>query len=398
MILKTRCGDIEGIELENSLSFLGIKYGNANRFCKPVEVKVWEGVYNAKEYGAACPQHRSYYNENVDSNFYNKEFRRNLVEKYSEHCQFLNIFAPKNASKVPVIIYLHGGSFTTCSSGEGVYDGTKYAEKGVILVTLNYRLNIFGYYAEKERGCNFGLYDQLCAIDWIYNNIADYGGDKENITLMGQSAGAMSVQDIISIDNIEKKIKRAIMISGGGVRKLLLPQSKPNYKYWNKIKKNLGDIDKASEEELFKAWNKTSIISKMLLTKPVIDENLVKDNLNKAKIPCIMGMVEKDMFPPVLKNMIKSYAKKLTSSGIDCWLYKFEHNLPECDKGTFHSSDLWYVFNNLDKSWRKFAEYDQNLASEIMERVVAFAKNGDPNNEAYKDWLPCPSRVVKIFK
>ena len=133
--------------------------------------------------------------------FYYNEFRKGEKYTYSEDCLFLNVFAPEKVEgKLPVIVYIHGGGFTGGCGHEKHFDVPVWPKKGVIGVTLNYRLGPLGFAVlpelkeEAGRTGNYGLYDQYTAIKWVKHNISAFGGDPDNITIMGQSAGAMSVQ------------------------------------------------------------------------------------------------------------------------------------------------------------------------------------------------------------
>ena len=154
--------------------------------------------------------------------FYYHEFREGLDYTYSEDCQYLNIWAPDNAEKAPVIVYIHGGAFLSGSGWDKVFDEPVWPRRGVIGVTLNYRLGLFGYAClpeladEAGHTGNYGLYDQLCALQWVHDNIAAFGGDPDNITVMGQSAGAHSVQMLCSTKAAQGLIAKAVMSSGAG--------------------------------------------------------------------------------------------------------------------------------------------------------------------------------------
>ena len=194
-IVKTPCGDIRGTktELEGVAAYKGIRYATAKRFEYPIEVTSWEGIYDATEYGACAYQPRSFYNEEdmPKKIFYYNEFRKGEKYEYSEDCLFLNIFAPeKREEKLPVIVYIHGGGYTGGCGHEKHFDIPVWPKKGVIGVTLNYRLGPLGFAvlpelkAEAGKCGNYGLYDQLCAIKWVKHNIEAFGGDPDNITIM----------------------------------------------------------------------------------------------------------------------------------------------------------------------------------------------------------------------
>ena len=187
----------------NVISFKGIRYARADRFQYPVEEPKWDKIYNIEDclkdfsaFGPAAYQPRAFVNEALDPKkaFYYKEFREGCEFTYSEDCLRLNIYTSIDndgelyGQNKPVIVYIHGGSFTTGSSDEKVFDPTSWVEKGVIAVTLNYRLGPFGFMCLPELASeaghtgNYGLYDQLTALKWIHHNIEVFGGDPDNVT------------------------------------------------------------------------------------------------------------------------------------------------------------------------------------------------------------------------
>ncbi len=396
----TPCGNVIGEATPYGAAFRGIRYGVAKRFEKPSEITEWQGDYSALEFGACCPQARAYSDESkLKNTFYYKEFRESLSFTYSEDCLFLNIYVPKEAKDCPVILYFHGGGFTRGSADEKPFDGEEYAKRGVIFVAVNYRLNIFGFFADgKNCKGNLGLYDQLCAINWIKHNIAAFGGNPNSVILMGQSAGAMSGCDLVSSPVLDGKIKGAIMLSGGGIRRILLPKRKPNTKFWNSVVKSSGAKDfeqfkKLPAKQVFEAWQRGSMLSSLFATAPVIDNELVfAGGENKHGVPCIIGSLKKDMVPSELRAMARRYARKLNKQGKPCYVFKFIHNLPGDDKGTFHSADLWYAIGAMKNSWRPFAKHDFELSHEMIDRFVAFAKTCNPNIDGAKQWSKYSSK------
>lgn len=406
-VVSTPCGNVIGETVSYGTVFRGIRYGTAKRFEFPKEVTSWQGDYSALRFGACCPQSRAYSDESKQKNtFYYKEFREGLSFEYSEDCLFLNMYVPASACKCPVIVYFHGGGFTRGSSDEKPFDGAEYAKRGVIFVAVNYRLNVFGFFADGEHAKgNFGIYDQLCAIEWIKHNVSAFGGDPNSIILMGQSAGAMSVCDLVSSPKLNGQIKGAIMLSGGGTRKIILPKRKPDVKFWRSVIKKSGaksfdEFKNLPAKEVFEAWQKSNALKSLFATAPVIDGELItSDGEDKFGVPCIIGSLKKDMFPSELRAMARRYAKKLSSQGKPCYVFKFVHNLPGDDKGTFHSADLWYAIGAMNASWRPFNKSDYALSDEMINRFVAFAKTLNPNVENAEVWNKYQKESdVKVFE
>jgi para-nitrobenzyl esterase len=181
------------IDAHGVRSFKGIPYAEPpvgdKRWTAPVPAKPWKGVRDARDFGASCYE-TSY---SPQSLFYIPQ------PKLSEDCLFLNVWTPPHAIKAPVIVWVHGGSFVRGGSWEPQYDGTHFAEHGVVFVSINYRLGPLGWLAlpelsaESPHGAsgNYGLLDQIEALKWVKKNIAAFGGDPGNVTIDGESAGGV---------------------------------------------------------------------------------------------------------------------------------------------------------------------------------------------------------------
>ena len=406
-IVKTPCGEVRGApsRLEGVVEYKGIRYATAGRFEYPVEVTSWEGVYEALEYGACAYQPRSFYNEEEMPKkvFYYNEFRRGMAYKYSEDCLFLNIFAPEKAEKpLPVLIYIHGGGFTGGCGHEKHFDGPVWPTKGVIGVTLNYRLGPLGFAVMEElkteagKTGNYGLYDQLTAIRWVRHNIAAFGGDPDNITIMGQSAGAMSVQQHCFSPLSEGEFHKAVMSSGGGVSKVLsAPKPEKLYSFWKMIMekcgaRNLDEFRKVPVETLYRVWQENKKMSMGGGACPTIDGELVVGTSSELvaankqhKIPYMIGTTSHDMLPPILWSMAKKWCDAQSTPS---YLWYFERNLPGDKHGAWHSADLWYWFGTLANGWRPFEEMDYELSDEMSSRLCEFVKSGSPNKEGLVEW------------
>ncbi len=392
--VNTPCGNVTGLTTDYGAFFRGIKYAEASRFGMPVEVTSYDD-YQATEQGACCPQMRAYWNE--EHRFYYKEFRAGTDFHYDEDCLYLDIRQPTDAKDCPVVIFIHGGSFTGGSINERHFDGSAYAKRGVIFVAVNYRLNVFGFFADGENcGGNLGLYDQYTAVEWVRHNIQSFGGNPHNITLIGQSAGAMSIQTLISSDMLDGKISGAVMLSGGGERKVMLPVSKPNVRYWKKLQKICGaksfeELRQMPAEKLWTGWKTKLPIYKALCTKPVIDGKLVKNDSIKTDIPVVLGTVKQDLLPPLLNHMARSLARKYSRRGVPCFVYSFNHLLPP-DAASFHSCDLWYALGSLGSSAREMKKEDIELSDKMVDMLCSFAKIQNPNCFSDCEWPAYESR------
>jgi len=401
-IITTPCGKIRGTDciLEKVTAYKGIRYATAERWTYPEIVTEWDGTYDATAYGNCSFQLRAFYNEeeNPGKIFYYNEFRKGESYTYDEDCLFLNIWTPEDAdemSKLPVLIYIHGGGFTGGCGHEKHFNGPVWAQKGVIAVTVNYRLGPMGFLClpelkdEAGHTGNYGLFDQLTAIKWVRDNISAFGGDKDKITIMGQSAGAMSVQHLCQCDLAKGLFRAAVMSSGVGLGSFMVSSPEKKYDFWKEVMaktdaKSLDEFRKIPAEELFKAWKGTK--GSAMSATPVKDGLFIKDKGSPMNIPYMVGATSHDMVPAVLHLMTKGWAKKNGA-----YLWHFERMLPGDDKGAWHSSDLWYWFGTLRNSWRPMTEKDCSLSDEMSTYLCNFVKSGDPNGEKLPRWKKCTS-------
>lgn len=403
---NTPCGAVRGLDNEKCLEFRGIRYAEAERFEYPKQITSWNGVYDATKFRECSYQHRAFDDDATVNAFYHKEFRKGLSFTYGENCLYLNIWAPKKADNCPVLVYIHGGSFTGGSANEGHISGVNFAQKGLIMVSLNYRLGPFGFCSHPdvkgENGAcgNQGLFDQTVAIQWIKDNISSFGGDPDKITLMGQSAGAMSVDIHLSNPMCRNTISGAIMMSGAGLQRFLAKPLKPEktVHFWNEIMANarvstMEELKHVDPETLYYAWLKAckSIKLSMLYTLPVYDGVLLKrgkfNSKTIADIPSVLGITSDDMIPVVLQFLTKKWAKYAEKNNSNkCYIYNFTRALPGDNKGAWHSSDLLYAFSTLDFSWRPFEDIDYVISKQLSESICSFVKSGNPNCDAIPEW------------
>ena len=418
-IVSTPCGDLQGCagRTPGTVAYKGIRYATAGRWEYPEQVKSWEGVYDATRYGNCSYQPRAFYNEEdmPEKAFYYNEFRRGETYTYDEDCLFLNIFTPDTARQgdnLPVLVYIHGGGFTGGCGHEKHFDGPVWPAKGVIGVTLNYRLGPMGFLClpelKQEAGFtgNYGLYDQHTAIRWVKDNIAAFGGDPDNITIMGQSAGGMSVQQHCLSPLSEGLFHKAVMSSGGGVMKLMSAQlPEKSYDFWHAVMdrcgcKDLEQFRAVSPETLFSVWKqaKKEVKGGAMATSPVLDGRLVvgagTDILAAGKqmpIPYMAGSTSEDVMPPMIYKMAKDWCAAQDQKS---YAWFFDRRLPGDDNGAWHSSDLWYWFGTLENCWRPMTEKDFDLSNQMTDYLTNFCKYGDPNGAGLAAWIPAGKRVL----
>lgn len=215
-IVDAPAGKLRGEALDGLHVFKGIPYAlpptEALRWKPPRPMPAWQDTRDATRFGPACIQPKP-----RPVSIYAHE-----LPATSEDCLFLNIWTPADARGAPVFVWIHGGALTSGASSEPMYDGAKLAQRGVVFVSINYRLGVLGYLAhpalsaESRRNIsgNYGLLDQIAALRWIQNNIASFGGDPNNVTIAGESAGALSVMYLLAAPDARGLFAKAIVQSG----------------------------------------------------------------------------------------------------------------------------------------------------------------------------------------
>lgn len=300
--VNTENGVIEGLKdsTKNLNVFLGIPYAkppvNDLRWKAPQPLDNWEGVKETKKFA----------NRAVQRNVWGDMIYRS--DTISEDCLYLNLWAPekKTNESLPVLVYIHGGGFIAGTGNEPRYDGASMAQKGIIVVTVNYRLNIFGFFTHPELSAeapykasgNYGLLDQVAALKWVNKNIAAFGGDPSKVTIAGESAGSISVSSHMASPLSKDLFAGAIGESGAAINPTTFPRP---LKVVEQIgadfaKKNgystLAELRALSTEELFAIYNKgnnyrfLTAIDGYFFTKTLPETFEAKE---QAQIPLLAG-------------------------------------------------------------------------------------------------------------
>ena len=427
--VQTKKGVIEGVSYADYTVYKGIPYAKPPvgqlRWREPQDVEAWEGVYKAETFSDMCIQNLPDADNPFTSRF-KKEFYDNpdFIPGKSEDCLYLNIWTPNDSEekKLPVAFWIHGGGFGGGYGSELEFDGEAYCKKGVILVTVNYRLNVFGFLAhpwlsaENEKGIsgNYGILDQIMALQWVYDNIEAFGGDPDNITIFGQSAGSMSTQVLISSELTGDIPAKAIMQSGISCeeRQFYAPTLKEEEELGELFVKisgarNLEELRSLAPERLMAAREKfdaeTWKLGKGIVLVPNVDgyvlKETVRDVWKKGKmknIPYMTGCVIDDLGslpeevkekrPGILMEECKRWSLKQEECGNPAYVYYFAHELPGDDWGAFHSSEIWYMMGTLKRCWRPMGKSDIQLSEEMVTYWTNFMKTGNPASDCTGRW------------
>ncbi|WP_420150642.1 carboxylesterase/lipase family protein [Spirosoma sp.] len=337
--VKTENGAIEGtmskagdVRIFRGVPFAAPPVGNL-RWKAPQAVANWFGVRNCRTFGPSPMQGKP-----VPFMYWSSEF---LIPEspISEDCLYLNVWtsAKSATAKQPVIVYVPGGGFRSGGGACPIYDGESMAKKGVVFVTINYRLGVFGFLAHPEltqessyqASGNYALLDIIAALRWVQKNIAAMGGDPANVTLAGQSAGAFAVNFLTASPLAKGLFHRAIAESGGSfvtspIRpKLTLKDAEQQgitfAKSLNAM--SLGELRAKSADELLKA---TGGLSSPIVDGYVVPESIyaIYDKGRQNDVPVIVGWNEDDRVsgPPVKAEIFREQVKKRFGDKADAYL------------------------------------------------------------------------------
>lgn len=424
---KVEGGILEGLPAGNQKFsvFRGVPFAappvGKLRWKDPQPVPHWEGVRPAYKFAPIAMQ-MPFASEGggiAATDFY--VGTRNT----SEDCLYLNIWTPAESAdeKLPVAVYIHGGGHQTGYSYLNCYDGEGFCKRGIIMVSIAYRLNAFGYLVHpeliaeaKNEGCcagNFGVKDQLAALKWVKNNIAAFGGDPECVTLFGQSGGASSVSNMCALPASKGLFQRAIMQSGGGIRNV--------YSYWAASLEKASEVGtaffkelgvstveqarKLSAQEVLDTYNRfvhTPLVPDeppalgnmgFMRFSPVDDGVLfperVTDLYRSGKYPeldYLLGSTADEMPETTHQNM--AFAEVNAGFGKKpCYLYYFTYVPPEAPNA-HHSVEHHYVFQTLMRSVRPYTGKDYDLSNKLADYWANFMKTGNPNGKDANEWKP----------
>lgn len=406
------------------------------RWREPQPVVAWKGVKVCDTFG-----HPSYQAVHYPGG-YATEWGYGKEAPYSEDCLYLNVWtkAPGQPdSKLPVALWIHGGGYREGWGTEPEFDGQEWGNKDVVLVSINYRLGVFGFLchpALSEESAhhvsgNYGILDQIEALKWIRKNISQFGGDPNNVTIFGQSAGAGSVRTLCESPLARGYFHKAVIMSGNGISMpnanrpsgpfapITLQDAEAQTKKmmdWA----GLTDLDKMRRAGTETIYALSTIYAgatgerAYLPLMPIVDGYVSLKNFDDAArggsladVPYMIGYTLDDMGD--MSEGIAEFCRVRESQGGKAWAYEFARPLPDDGshpevtqrlRGAFHSSDLWFVFKSLKHCWRPWTQGDWDLAEKMLTAWTNFAKYSDPNGKKGNAWKPCTKKnpTFMLFK
>ena len=459
MILKLKGGKIKGKCLpDDILRFAGIPYAKPPvgelRWKAPQEPLPWEGELDCTEFT------RCAYQMNADEwggsdipNPYGPEWNIREKEIRSEDCLYLNVWTSRQAleekKKLPVLCIIHGGGFESGSGGVRTLDGEQMAKHGIVVVTINYRMGVFGYLAHPElteesslhTSGNYGLLDQIQALKWIQKNIEVFGGDASQVTVSGESAGSISVNGLYESPFAKGLFARAAMESGTHMgpdtycpQVSLRDAESQGTAFVSGKANSIEELRKMTTEEVFAgSWGFFPFKDGVVWPEHVFEEGKQND------VPLLLGsnsdegsiftylfgtddiklrFVEQanarygedaepflNKFPvtdatQAMISMSHAYGEKLFGYSIyriaslqnkygesNVYYYYFDRVLPMTKEyGAYHSSELPYFYRTMDESDGKWEKRDFLLRDQMSAYMLQFVKTGNPNVDSMPAW------------
>ena len=444
MIVKTYCGHIEGIVENDLIVFKGVPYGEAPigelRFKAPIAKRQWKGVLKCKGFSKKSMQ-------------YCGDDKKTLNNQ-SEDCLYLNIWTKNNNVKnKAVVVYIHGGGFIAGSGFDEILLGDTFGvDENIVYVSINYRLGALGFLnirnilgEDYALSGNNGILDIILSLQWVNENIEFFGGDKNNITVMGESAGAKCIGGLLVTKKAKGLFKKAILQSGA-IQALRSVET--SVKITERLLEELKiksdrseDLLKISADEIIAAQQRICKYSSIHIFGPVIDGYLISDKykvlgkkegleavlmgVNKEEILIFLNGINnplrdknyealQEIFGGNINEMWNVYdgylqtmkpkkayeealthcyyrihslklGEELSNNEVDVWFYKFNW---EGNFGACHAQDLSFVFNKSipNDELHSIPREAQDLADTIHNTWKCFIKNSNPNNKKLPNW------------
>ncbi|MBR5255975.1 MAG: carboxylesterase/lipase family protein [Bacteroidales bacterium] len=435
--VQTLSGPVAGYVDDGVYIYKGIPYAKAERFQPAVDPDPWKGVRPSRAYGPTAPAgpRAGWWSDD-------QAFTMHWDDGFhDEDCLRVNIWTAgiNDGKKRPVMVWLHGGGFREGSGQELIcYDGTNLArDHGVVVVSLNHRLNVLGfldlsaYGAKYAHSGNLGMMDIVKALEWVRDNIDRFGGDPANVTIFGQSGGGGKVSTLMAMPSAKGLFSKAI-VESGSITNLLTP------KYSRRVGAatvaNLGltparidDIASVPYDKLLAAYDAalkqvsdeakedgafpTNILDILLFGQvPVVDGEIIPAQPSTSEalalskdVPVIIGTVyhefTRDQEDPIFKPLALQQAADRTAAGCaPVYYYQFTWETPVLDGslGSTHCIEIPFVFDNvlLHRTFTGGGDEAIELGHRVSRLWTSFAKTGKPEAEGIPEWAAWPKRLT----
>lgn len=406
-------GRIRGAIEDGVVSWKGIPFAappvGPLRWRAPQPAPKWSGIRDATRYGHDCMQ-LPFPSDAAP-----------LGTEPAEDCLVLNVWAPERAApkaKLPVIVWIYGGGFVNGGSSPPTYSGANLARKGVVFVSFNYRVGRFGTFlhpelvrenGERELVGNYGFMDQLAALQWVQRNIAKFGGDPGNVTLIGESAGGMSVNVMVTSPMARGLVHRAVVMSGGNGQtggdagRMEAERASLAFAAAKGIAADdpqaIAKLRALPARDVVDGLNLTSISAPSgprTFAGPYADGKLAVDPASAyasgqfAHAPVMIGATSNDIGGPTgyMVAGARTLAGTIAGHGVPTYHYRFSYVAESLGKsGADHASDIPFFFDTQKVKYGDAATArDLAMGQAISDYLVNFAKTGDPNGAGLPHW------------
>ena len=410
LVVAVDTGKVQGAVAGGVASWKGIPFAAPPvgdlRWRAPQPAAAWSGVRAAQAYGNDCMQ-LPFPSDAAP-----------LGTPPAEDCLYLNVWRPAKArtsGKLPVIVWIYGGGFVNGGSSPPTYAGAALARQGVVLVSFNYRLGRFGFFAHPqltqqaggEPLGNYGYMDQLAALRWVKRNVAAFGGDASNVTIIGESAGGMSVNALLTSPLAQGLFAKAVVLSGGDGKSAdpgLAAVEQAGVDFASA--KGIAAGDPHALDKL-RALPPDQVVDGMNLANrapqnpatyvgPFVDGKVAVDAGAAfaagrfAKVPVMIGATSADIGGKTgfMVAGARSLAGRLAAQGVPVYAYRFSYVADSIGKpGAQHASDIPYFFATVDVKYGDQAtKKDLAMGRAMSAYLVNFAKKGDPNGRRLPAW------------
>lgn len=413
-IITIADGALRGSSSEGVTAFMGIPFAAPPvgdlRWRAPQPVPRWQGMRDATAYAHDCMQ-LPFPSDAAP-----------LGTPPAEDCLYLNLWKPAGVkAKLPVMVWIYGGGFVNGGSSPPTYSGAQLAKQGIMMVSFNYRLGRFGTFAhpsliaaDEDKGlrANYGYLDQIAALRWVQQNIAAFGGDPANVTIIGESAGGMSVHALLTSPMAQGLFQRAVIQSGGP-----MPMGDSSLAAAQKLSADFADAKGIAPNDpqalaKLRALPADTIVDGLNLaalfgsgarthSSPIVDGAIAVDTLSAydagrfAKVPVMVGATSADIGGPQgpMVTGARDMAALLSGQGIPTYYYRFSYvaqsiRTPET-KGAGHASEIPYFFDTVKiKYGAPTTPADVDMGKAASAYLVNFVKTGDPNSNRLPRWAP----------
>lgn len=415
-VVQVENGSLEGSEADGVLSWKGIPFAAPPvgdlRWRAPQSPADWEGIRQATDYGHDCMQ---------------KPFDGDaapLGTPPAEDCLYANVWRPANVTgKLPVVVWIYGGGFVNGGASPPTYAGAELARQGVLFFSFNYRVGRFGTFAhpaltsaDQDGGLvgNYGYLDQIAALTWVKRNIASFGGDPENVTIIGESAGGMSVHNLITSPLANGLFDKAVVLSGGDGKMLadadLASAEAAGVRFAESKGIAPDDPDALAKLRGLSADDVVDGLNLAALFAPsdaprsfsspfpdgriAVDQRKAYTSAEFRQVPMIIGATSDDI-GGVTGGMIvgaRQIAGLVADQGVPVWEYRFGYvasSIAVDGKGAGHATDIpFFLGTQAIKYGEATSERDNAMGRIASAYVVNFAKTGDPNGTDLPLWKP----------